>query len=915
VLLGRELEWLEIQRLLAQIHCGRSGTLVLLGEPGIGKSALLEAAGARADGVRLLRARGIESEARIPFASLLELVRPILGHLGAIPEPQAAALEAALALRPRGAHERFAVGAATLSLLAAAAETEPLLLLVDDAHWLDLPSAEALLFALRRVSVDAIGALIAIREGEPSFLDGADLPVLRLAGLSMAEARQLIPDLPSAVLTGLHETTRGNPLAMLELSREPEALLLAGEKVPMPLPERIAESFSRRLAALPEQTRLALGFLAAGDTGDLASLGRPAQRLGVDLTALADGERAGLISLAGGRAGFRHPLVRAAAYASVPAEQLRDIHRALAATLPDRDLDRRAWHLAAAADGYDESASTALEQAAQRSRDRSAHATASAAFERAARLTGDGERRTRMLLDAGRAAWDAGLGGRATELLAEIRDETNHDAPIEADELAGHIAVQQAPAMRGHAILVAAADRADPERAVALLAEATAACFYAGEVRPMLQAARRTMECLPSNASDRARFLASAADGIAQTVGGDGGAGAVSIRSALELALRSSELMEDPQLLPWLIETTIFLRESDTGRELLSRSLKRARERAALGVLPVVLNLIGRDFATTDRWKEAEATYLEAAGLARETGQRSSLSASLAGLAWLYARRGLVAETRRRAEEAIDLSRTLGMRLFHLWGLAALGDLELGLGQVTEAIEYLEMRGRMLDHLGISDPDLSPAPELVEALVRLDRVEEAVPMVARLDAVARAKGQPWSLARAARSRALVASEALEMESEFEHALQQHARTADQFELGRTLLLYGEGLRRRRERRKARGQLREALDIFDRLEATPWAERARGELAASGETLRRRDPSSLDDLTPQELQIALLLAAGKTTRETGAALFISPKTVEYHLRHVYLKLGIHSRGELADAMRAGRGERAAEPSIR
>ncbi len=901
MLLGRERERLEIQRLLAQVRCGESGTLVLVGEPGIGKSALLEHTAEQAAGIQLLRARGIESEARIPFASLLELVRPVLGYLESIPEPQAAALEAALALRPRGSHERFAVGAATLSLLAAAAETGPLLLLVDDAHWLDLPSAEALLFALRRMAVDRVGAVIAVREGEPSLVDGADLPVLRLEGLSVREARQLVPDLPSAVLSGLHDATQGNPLAMIELSGEPDPLVLALEGVPVPLPERIAGSFSRRLATLPEQTRLALGFLAASDAGDLAALDRPARRLGVDLGALAGAERAGLIHLAGGRASFRHPLMRASAYAAMPAGQLRDIHRALAATLPDRDLDRRAWHLAAAAVGYDEPASAALEQAALRSRERSAHATASAAFERAARLAGDGERRTRLLLEAGRAAWDAGLGARAIELLGEIRGSSADESVlVEADELAGHIAIRQGPVMRGHAILMAAAEAADSERAVALLAEATAACFYAGEVRSMLQASRRAVERLAPDASDRARFLAAAAHGIAETVGGDAGAGAVSIRSALALALQAPELDQDPQLLPWLLVAPIFLRENEAGRDLLEHGLRRAREQAALGALPFVLNLIGRDYATTDRWNEAEATYLEAAALARETGQRAELPLSLSGLAWLYARRGLESKARGNAEEAIEHSRALGTRLFELWAMAALGDLELGLGHVPEAIRHLEEHERLLDELGISDPDVSAVPELVEALVRLDRVDEAAPLAARLDGSAQAKGQPWSLARAARCRALVASDT-EMESAFEQALDHHAQTADQFERARTLLLYGERLRRMRERRRARVQLRTALEIFERLEAAPWAERARAELAASGETLRRRDPSSLDDLTPQELQIALLLASGKTTREAGAALFISPKTVEYHLRHVYLKLGVHSRDELAAAM--------------
>ena len=903
MLLGRDHERHEIDEALARARSGASATLTLAGEPGIGKTALLDYAAGCATGMRVLRARGIESEAQIPFGSLLELLRPALGVLDKIPEPQAVALEGALALRRGTAQERFAVGAATLSVLAAYAEQAPVAVLVDDAQWLDVSSAQALLFAFRRLVADPIAVFIAVREGEPSLLDGADLPALQIGGLTSDEAAQLMPGLTAETAALLHRATAGNPLALLELAADPGDLALAPEGAPVLVSAKISQAFLHRAGQLSQAAQHALILTAASDTTDLATLQQAAAGLGIDLTALADAESAGLVSLLPGMVEFRHPLARLAIYTDAPAERRRAAHRALAAALPDRDVDRRAWHLAAAAAGTDESASAALEQAGARARDRSAYAAAAAAFERAGRLTADGGRRVRLLREAAGAAWLAGLADHAVTLLDEARAAVDDPRElVEIDELRGNIATHRGPVMRGHAILTAAAGKADPERAVAMLAEAANACLYAGDPAEMLVVAERARAILPADASSRARFLAGITIGMARILGGDAAAGAEAVHQAVKLAESTPSLLEDIQLMPWLAIGPVFLRETGAGRSLLDDALRVARDRAAVGALPFLLNIIARDQWGTDRWAVAEATYREAIDLARESGQQTGLAFGLAGLAWLHARRGREAECRDGTAEALRLCRNLGTRLQEIWVAAALGDLELGLGDAARAAIHYEQQQRLLAELAITDADLSPAPELAEAYTRLGRDGEASEVADAFTAAAQAKGQPWPLARALRSQGLLAADA-DFPALFDQAIRQHALTLDAFETARTRLAYGERLRRARNRVLAREQLRAALDIFDHLGAGPWADRASAELAATGETRMRRGPGTIDELTPQELQIALALAGGRTTRETAASMFLSPKTVEYHLRHVYQKLGIHSRDELARALPA------------
>jgi hypothetical protein len=449
------------------------------------------------------------------------------------------------------------------------------------------------------------------------------------------------------------------------------------------------------------------------------------------------------VQLAGGAAEFRHPLARSAIYARAPAEQRRAAHRALAAALPDRDDDRRAWHLASAAVGADDAASTALEQAARRARARSAYATASAAHERAGRLADDGERRARMLFGAAEAGLLAGLGDRALALLDQSRaDTTDMALLLDIDELEGRITTRRGPVMDGRSILVAAADRADPGRAVEMLAEATVACFAAGNPTEMLAVAERADALMPAVVSSRTRFLSATALGMANVLGGDAAKGAGALREAISLAEGSAELRGDIGLLPWLPLAPLFLREADTGRSLLDDALNAARAHAAVGVLPFVLSLIARAEAAGDRWAIAEAGYREAIELARETDQQTDLVFSLTGLAFVEARRGQSQRCRAHAAEALELCRRLGTRLLEVWAHAALADLALGEGDAAAAAAQLEAQSRLLGELGITDPDLSPAAELVDAYLRLGRRDDAETVAPEFVAAARAKAQP-----------------------------------------------------------------------------------------------------------------------------------------------------------------------------
>ncbi|WBQ06946.1 helix-turn-helix transcriptional regulator [Kribbella sp. CA-293567] len=908
MLIGRETERRVIERLVAGARVGASGVLLITGEPGIGKTALVAEAATLAAGLHVLRARGTEAERDLPFGALHQLLRPALGELPRIPAPQREALAAALALDQSEApgtgrvvgngpgvspEERFAVGAATLSLVCRYAERVPVALLVDDAQLLDLPSAEAIAFAARRLLADPIMLVVAARADEAHPLAQAELPELRLSGVGLGAAQELMAGMPVDLVASLHRTVAGNPLALIELARDPEQLQRIPPGVPVPVPALLADAFAARANRLSGQAQTAL-LVASVDDGELGVVARACVELGVDIAVLAEGERASLVKLRDGRVEFRHPLVRSAIYTGAEPVLRRAVHLAVANAV--QDDDRRAWHLSETVLGTDDAVAAALELAGDHAVARGAHAVAATAFERSARLTGTPNARALRLVAAGQAAWFAGLPERADSLLNEA---LTFDPPAQvrthADELRGDIAVKCGSPARARDILVAAAaSTAEPEAAVGLLSDVINACFRLGDAAGALGAAEQLTELLRRVDRPSTRVIGLLASGVAKVLAGRGGTD--EIRQAVALA-PSVALDRDRRRQIWMMLAPMFLRETGTGRALIEETMRERRDQVAVGVLPAVLFLLARDDATTDRWADAATAYDEGVRLSRETGQTTEFAINLAGLAWLSAHQGREQECRAGAAEAMAICAERQIHLGTLWSLFALGDLELGKGDPQAALPHYERLAEVLTSLGVLDPDLSPAPELVEVYLRLGRAGDAAAAARAFAVRAEEKGQPWAQARAARAIGLVEED----ESEFQRALEWHARTLDVFEAARTRLVYGAWLRRTRRRVDARKQLREAVAAFDKLGAPGWADQAAAELKATGETARRRQPSTADDLTPQERQIALLLADGQSIRSVAARLFLSPKTVEYHLRKVYTKLGIHSRPELADIL--------------
>jgi len=935
---GREQELADIVSLLDRARAGRSEVLAVVGDIGIGKSELLRQAERLATGMTVLRARGAESEAKVPFAALSELLRPVLGYLENIPGPQRAALEAALALRPSKGEDRFAVGAATLSLLAAVSETAPVLVVIDDAHWVDGSTADALSFAFRRLLADPVAVLIAVREGEVSPLVGSDRPTVRLGGLDRQAAQELIEHrgltVAEKLADRLYRQACGNPLALVEMASDRDWLdNLAPIDVPLPVDASVARIYVQRYKALPPASANALLVTAADDVGDLAVIARAARSLGAGLDDLEPAEAAGLVRLGDGRAEFCHPLARAAIYGDAAPAMRRNAHRAVADALPDAEFDRRAWHRALAAIGPDDAACSALEQAGRHARERSAYEVSARAFERASRLATHENRVVRLLYDAANAAWLAGESNRAVTLLDQLQDhEVPGDLQVYVDELRGHMATRLGPVQAGHKILVTGAERAlgtDPERAVIMLAEAVNAAFYAADAEAMTDAAARLAAVGPLAADGRSHFFSSMAQGMALIFSGEGERGAKLLRASVDMVTGPDHPGPDhlgpghpgpdhpgpdhpgpghpdgdPRLLAWAAMGPLWLRENGAGGGLMTRAVDTARRHAAVGVLPFALSHLGVELAGSSQWAEAEAVFEEAIELARQTDQRTELAAVLSRLAGLQARQGRQAECRKNAAEALTLSREIGAVLCEIWALAALGELELGLGDMSSALARLTEQEHILHHRGIADADLSPAPDLVELHLRRGARDEATRYARVASDEAARKRQPWALARAARCGGLVAGDT-DFDVPFSQALAFHAQTPDLFEAARTRLCYGGRLRRARRRLDARKQLRQAIEVLDRLGATLWSDVARTELAATGETARRRDPSFVTQLSPQERNVCLLLAEGRTTREAAALLFLSPKTVEFHLRSAYRKLGINSRAGLAESFSASK----------
>jgi DNA-binding CsgD family transcriptional regulator len=911
MLIGRTDECARINQLLADARVGSSGMLVLHGDPGIGKSALLGYAREQAIGMAILSACGVESEADIAFAGLLELLRPALPYLDHVPGPQAQALRGALGLASAVPTGRYLIGAATLSLLTAYAEQTPLVLLIDDVQWLDPSSVDAIVFALRRLVADPIAAILTQRGHQTSSVVAAGFPELFVDGLDCDAARALVRDRAGAsvsepTLERLYRATAGNPLALAELAPSARALQIDLFDRPLPVSTRLEQAFTRQMRQLTVAARRAVLIASAVESADAATIVATCAALEAGPLDLEAAEAVGLVRIAHDSIDFRHPLIRSVAYHSATPAERRGVHAAIASALTgSRDADRRAWHLALATIGPSEQIAAALEGAARRARDRSAYAAASTAFERAASLSTSDESQAPRLYAAAEAAWLAGAAARAIHLL-EAALERTHVMLLRAyiELLRGRILLRRGSIMAGHEILVDAAMQVqiqDPAMAAAMLAEAAWGVLDAGAADTLSATARKAWDVAASAQGDeRAAFFGSIAYGMALIYSGQSAdEGARLIRHATAIMERSESLQHNPQALAWIGMGPLWLRENAAGRNLLHRAVDVAREQGAIGELPLALSALALDSAGGERWAAARAQFEEVIQLARETEQPAMECMGLAGLCRLDAHQGRADDCAAHAEAALDLAERFRLTGFRIWASLGLAESALGLGTYQDAIQHGERVRTWLAELGIGDPDVSPIPDLVLAYVHVGRVADANRLCQEYGQRAQEKGQPWALARAARCYALLADEAT-FETQFLNALRLHDLTPDSFERARTQLHYGERLRRVRRRTDARVQLREAFAAFERLGAAPWAERARVELSATGETARRRDPSTIDQLTPQEFQIAQLLADGATTREAAAKLFLSPKTIEYHLRSVYSKLSIRSRVALTDA---------------
>jgi DNA-binding CsgD family transcriptional regulator len=902
VLYGRDVELASLVHLLDEARASRSGVVVVRGEAGVGKSALLDELAANASGMQVLRATGVQTESEVAFAGLHQIIRPLLGHLDEVPTPQAAALRAALGLGPGAEPDQFLISLASLSLLAAGAETQPLLCLVDDAQWLDAASAHALTFAARRLEAEGIALVFAARAPNGGGFDAQGLTELRLEGLESEAAANLLSgpagtSLAPDVREHLVRATGGNPLALLELPRLLSDDQLAGRELlrdPVPVGETMEAAFLERARTLPRHSQTLLLLAAAEDSGETRIILRAAAALDIEATAFRDAEEAGLVRFGERWVEFRHPLVRSAVYQGASLPERQAVHQTLAQTLDgDEYADLRAWHRAAATNEPDAEVASELEQSADRARLRSGYSAASAAFESAAALSVDEGLRARRLFAAADAAWLAGRPQHATALLEQARNATT-DTLLRADidYLFGSIQFQRGVTSEAYDLLLAAAGNvasANPQRALRTLVAADRAAAFAGDFSKEIQVARRAEE-LGVELADS--FEYSWLVGIGSMLAGDYSKGVTHLRRGIAEA----QDFRDPTALSAASELALYLVDIPLADTLLNRTVAAARATGALGNLPYALGLLASAEVNEGKLTAAAANASEGLRLATDTGQQLGVSMALAALARVEAHRGREDACRQAVHDATEIASAHGLATQAASASAALAELDLAAGRPAEAFARLQPLGQaMARHVHPFDI-VYGTPDLVEAAVRVGSADVVCPAVNYFEEWVEATKSPWAMALAERCRALL-SEGDEAREHFEGATRLHATDGPTLASARTSLLYGEFLRRGRQRREAREHLRAALDRFEQIGAAPWAERARGELRASGETARRRDPSTLDELTRQELQIARFVAEGLTNRQVAEQLFLSPRTIDFHLRNVFRKLDITSRNEL------------------
>ena len=898
-LVGRHRERAVLDRLIEAVRAGESRALVVSGEAGVGKTALLEYLAGQASGCRLARVAGVQSEMELPFAALHQLCAPTVDQLHGLPTPQRDALQVALGMSSGPAPDRFLVGLGVLNLLSEIAEEQPLVCLIDDEQWLDRASAQVLGFVARRLGAESLGLVFAARV--PSS-DLAGLPDLVVELLGDTDARALldaalIGPLDTRVRDQILAETRGNPLALLELPRGLTAQELAGGfglPSAMRLSGGMQENFRRRVEVLPDQTRRLLLIAAAEPLGDPALVWGAAARLGILAEATRPATEAGLVEF-GTRVRFRHPLVRSAVYGSASPQERQEVHAALAAvTDADQDPDRHAWHRAQAAAGPDEAVAAELERSADRAQARGGIAAAAAFLERATILTLDPARRTERALAAASAKIKAGVFDAARDLLSIAEAGSLSDFQQARIELMrAELAFLTDRGSEAPPMLLKAARRLepiDPELSRATYLQALTAGYFAGRLAVgggVLEVARAAGKApRPSHPSRAPDLLL---DGlVAQHIEGYA-AGLPILREALHTFGRGMSVDEQLPLQSVAGIVARYIWDDHSWQVLTERHVRLARSVGALSELPVALN--------------ARAFMLLFAGELAAAGsliqQRQALAAT--GInRFPYSALGLAAFAGRQAEAATlieTINRHVSLRGEGIgiaiieWTSAVLNN---GLGNYRAAVEAAQ---RNTDYLGEMITPPWPAVELIEAAARSGRAEMAADALRRLAEITSASGTDWALGIEARSRALL-SDGDTAERWYRESIERLGRTCIRADLARAHLLYGEWLRRERRRIDARAQLRTAYDMLETMGMEAFAERASRELQATGEKARKRDAASGGpQLTAQEAQIARMAREGLSNTEIAARLFISMHTVHYHLRKIFTKYGISSRTQL------------------
>jgi DNA-binding CsgD family transcriptional regulator len=916
MLIGRDQELAEIEAAVRSAAEGRTSSLVIEGEPGIGKSALLAEAVALAEdlGLTTLRAHGVESEHDLAFAGIVELAGPLAEARKRLPPTQRQALATALAEEEGPPPDPFAVAAALLGTISLVADEGGALVAVDDAQWLDAQSLAAVLFAARRLSHQGVAFLLATRPAPELDFQGERLRRLELSALEEGAAGELLESAAAKPIgpearSRLLEVAAGNPLALIETPRMLNAKQLAGEE---PLPDAIEpgaaieRSLGSRIEALDEPARAALLVAAAAEEIDLATCAAALAALGLDPEDLLRAERAGIVTTDGARVRFTHPLLRSVAYLRADPSERRAAHEAIAAAVSDRDLALRGWHLAKAAEGPDEDVAAILTAAAADSRGRGAVTSAAELDSLAASLSPAPADRVARTLAAADDLARIGALPRAAALLDDV-------ATISGDDVLGlrvrHdraiLSMRLGDLTAGHRLLHEAAalmERLDPAAAATILLEANFRDWMAGDYEALRRTALRAGELAKAGGSDGLLALVDTQLAIVAVLTGEPvEADAISRH---ERVLVEGVPGVETEAFTAAIHAAIWVEQFDWAERVLAPIVAGARARSALIELIYPLTVLGDLERRRGNLDVARAHGDEAVALAYETSQPQMLALAAGPLALTEAALGMPGSCREHAMTSIALCDEAGALAMSLWGRAALGRSAALAGEWDRALAPLEECEDIAARIGLREPRFGAwAADLIEARIRNDDEAGALRTIEELEVVAEATGGHWPAGAAARGRGLLGPDE-ELDEHMPAAADAFHRGGAALEEGRTLLLWGERLRRARRRSDSREPLRRAQLLFERCGQRALAERAGRELEASGATVAGRSPEMRDRLTPHELRIAMRVAEGRTNPEVAAELFVSRKTVEHHLSQVYRKLGVRSRTELARVLAPG-----------